>query len=434
MISKSDVVAFYGLIHGGKFPAVVICKKRGLIEEDVDSKLPILYAEDVKDIAKDVLCVMLGDEKWLNDENKIIWQAYTDSRDNVWFVTRRSGRKVIDRIEKLFNGENNGFGKIKYEFSLCLQPEWGPLLDFLKINNIANLAIKIGDSILSNSLGLVSVDNSAMVGIARLPYSNIEEVNCTKEKKVLETFKEYPFNFIIFPVTHKLGEVYLTYFNQSLLDVSLSFNVEYLFALKELYSIYLRQVVVGTLPLLHNIISFYRNFSFYWLHSLEKEHIRARISKIISIGIEVLNKMKFSQEIFISVYQGRFYPFNVFLSNKKVFILEWDNFDFDYPLFFDVFDYFFVSYFEEGMKLGRINQAVDNYLREIIEFKNSELCKRIFGEQIQNCTISLILHTYLMTMKIIKKIQGGKLSSKYTSGALFFLEKIWESIFRMRQF
>ncbi len=314
--------------------------------------------------------------------------------------------------------------------------EEAPFEEFCMNHKIKNFIICFKERINESYIFFKSIDINILIGIARIPLHNFDVSLFRRGVEIINMLKKINFKYIILPEITNTGNLFIYYFP---VDISGSFSEltsYHILALAELYSIKSKQVFIGLWNKLHEIMAFLKNTGENLIKYHLPENTRGRVINILDLSRVLIEALPLNASVPMTVYQGSWDCMNTIVKDEKVLVLNWDNFDFPFPPFFDLYDYLFYEYILRDSE-PPITSSINSYLNEVFSLKSSAVLRKIFNEWMEYVELSFVLHTLYMTKGVlITTIRKGYKSEAGLIRLLFAMERLLEhsvkEVFRIK--
>jgi len=418
MVSQEDVVLLFYTYTGGMFPKVVLIEDFSYAITQTIPQIPVTHIPQPENEY-----VVIGKGDFVKARANATFNII-EEETGVWFLPHNASPLLHESvIREIKNKSKALIGKTLQEhpFMVGIKTQNHVFEEFINRHKIRSYAIKITTSLLDNSVIFHSLDETIMTGKIKIPGSEAQKAQLQNEKNTIETLKRSGISMIAFPECDTAGNIFIHFFKDTILSRTYELSIIHLLGLRELYAIRGGGVAIASLPLIHDTIYGLKQF-LKILPSLHlKEHHLSRIIRILKMCENVIQRIPFNRQIHTTAYQGSFFLDSVFVSNNKLYILDWSNFKTNFPPFFDIFDFLFIP--------NPINNEND-VIEEVETLRKSNTFRRLFGDFTDDATISFAIYSVYTANRLlshINKIHGVR---GIFTNLLFKLEKIllsaWE--------
>ncbi len=149
------------------------------------------------------------------------------------------------------------------------------------------------------------------------------------------------------------------------------------------------------------------------LNNLEKSRVKKLSEKLYSL-VEMVNKEK--EEITVSMFHGDFTPWNIFVSDKKLYIFDWELSQMNSLLMIDIFHFIYQS--EVMIRHASYNE-IKKELEKVLSMDTSKQIIKIYDVDINRNYLYYIVDN--ITYYLLKYIK-----QKHLHEQVFWLMNVWE--------
>lgn len=248
-----------------------------------------------------------------------------------------------------------------------------PIGQFIKEPNDGHWSLFTGTVGENRKLVIEVNDGEQTTHFYKVPLTDKAKILVSNEYKQLSNLQNYEFEQTVFPKVSKLkGGIRLSNVKPSKSINAVQFGNHHLIALDEWYRKTVRRRSVVEMKQISQI-----RISLNRLRDMKKTCNNLSLTKIKKMTKQLekmFKKVMFRREFATGLTHGDFTPWNLFLTDNKIHVYDWELANQRFPILFDVFHFIFQS----GVLIQKIEfEAIKKQIEEV---RNNSMTHKLCGD------------------------------------------------------
>lgn len=315
----------------------------------------------ISEADKDIIIDLMGKEAFNTSKSSVTFSYITNPDGSIrwlypkslkkptflsFYSTSSIRSKLLSYIIKsaFFVKQAHRISAGDISLNISQESKLGQVLDVYKSNS-SGFSIFTG-TVGQNRKAIIEMhDEKNIFAFVKIALTESAKRLVQNEAYVLRNLEQFSFHNVTVPKVLKLLSddiIVLSNIHPKNSTQYASITPLHIQALNQLYTTDLKQKSIKTLPLLEECQQWTDILlkDFELINTLSKEQIHIIVDKV-SFIISMLRKKDLIMQL--SIFHGDFTPWNMYESNEKLYLLDWELSQENIPLLFDIFHFIFQS-------------------------------------------------------------------------------------------